>query len=554
MYTFGVDAPYGDQWDAIWPLFVEMRAGTLDFADFYAFHNEHRIFFPRLVTFALAALTQWNIRAELLLIWILACLCAANIWRLAVVTGFGAPRNRVPLLLAANVLLFTPVQWENLLWGFQIGFFLPLACMSALPWAACSLRRPLNYLITLGLCLISTFSIASGFAAWLLAAPLLILRDRSANARGQRMWQLLWLAVAVASVAVYFPGYKTPRAHPGLIAAVENPRASFEFFLAYLGNPFSSELGLDLTKLAELAGMALLLPFFGGLFYLVRWRKDGLLLRQALPWISLSSIALLNAFLTMLGRVGFGVSAALQSRYVSFAVMLPIGLIFLGALIWNHWRERKPASAAKVAMGAVPLAIALAALFLCATIHSLKEWRLFQHDRLTGKTLILLNKLVNEPAESARYVHWDWALLQGRAESLDRLDYLRPRPLQSAHIREIAFDAVGETMGKFERFGRSPTGDMAASGWAILPQAGRVADSVVLTYENQAGDPIIFARADVGIDRDDIIKQGQGSIYRRCGWRKKWKANDIPADTKRIGFWAFDAEDGRAFSIGSVAL
>jgi hypothetical protein len=42
---------------------------------------------------------------------------------------------------------------------------------------------------------------------------------------------------------------------------------------------------------------------------------------------------------TMIGRVGFGTSQALASRYVTFAVMMPAGLLFLCALVFSHWRE-----------------------------------------------------------------------------------------------------------------------------------------------------------------------------------------------------------------------
>src|ERR1041384_6398064 len=109
MFKYAVDVPFGDQWDGIAPLFAKMRSGTLGFSDFFAFHNEHRIFFPRLLIFSLAKLTNWNVRAEVALIWVLACLCALNVWRLARATGFGSAPSRWSLLLFANALLFTPM-------------------------------------------------------------------------------------------------------------------------------------------------------------------------------------------------------------------------------------------------------------------------------------------------------------------------------------------------------------------------------------------------------------------------------------------------------------
>ena len=136
IYQYGVDMPWGDQWDSTRLLLEKMRAGTLGFADFFAFHNEHRIFFPRLLTLGLAKLTHWNVRAELLMIWILVCVCSLNLWRVAQISGWRNSGVRHWLLLGTNVLLFSPLQWENLLWGFQIGFILPLATMTACLWVA----------------------------------------------------------------------------------------------------------------------------------------------------------------------------------------------------------------------------------------------------------------------------------------------------------------------------------------------------------------------------------------------------------------------------------
>ena len=105
IFRYGVDTPWGDEWDSTLPLLEKMQAGTLGWADFFAFHNEHRIFFPRLLTFGLARLTDWNVRAELLVIWLLACACSFNLWRMALAT-LGSPS----LLVIAISLSVSPAQ------------------------------------------------------------------------------------------------------------------------------------------------------------------------------------------------------------------------------------------------------------------------------------------------------------------------------------------------------------------------------------------------------------------------------------------------------------
>jgi hypothetical protein len=530
-----------------------MRSGTLGFSDFFAFHNEHRIFFPRLVIFPLAKLTNWNVRAEVALIWVLACLCALNVSRLARVTGFGAAPSRWWLLLSANVLLFTPMQWENVLWGFQVGFFLPLAAMTALPWAACGRNRMGNFALTMALCLISTFSIASGFCSWLLCAPLLFFLGKKGKAGAEIITWAIWGAVALASVIIYFHGYKGPGLHPNQFEVLQEPLPACQFILAYLGNPFSNGTEVDHRVLAPITGAILLAALAAVAIYVWRWRKDRVLVAHTLPWMALSSITLCNGVLTMFGRLGYGIGGALQSRYISFSVLLPIALLFLGARIHQHWRNRNATTADKLRLTFGMGSAAFALLFFLGSVQSLKMWHSFQHDRLTAKAVLALRGLVDEPAAIARYLHRvpgvrEWA------DTAESLGYVRPARLTSPHLREIAGPNNGMKMGELQRTGKGNDGSMGLSGWAILPLKQRTADSVIFAYDKGDGDPIMFARANVRLPQEAVAAKLGDSIYRNCGWEFVWKRSDLPGDAKQVSAWAFDAESCRAYEIGSVQL
>jgi hypothetical protein len=553
MFSYAVDVPFGDQWDGIAPLFVKMRSGTLGFSDFFAFHNEHRIFFPRLLIFPLAKLTNWNVRAEVALIWVLACLCALNVSRLARVTGFGPVRSRWCLLLFANVLLFTPMQWENVLWGFQVGFFLPLVAMTALPWAACGRRRLGNFALTMALCLISTFSIASGFCSWLLCAPLLLFLGERRKARDEIIAWAIWSAIALASVVIYFHGYKGPKLHPNQLEVLQQPVPACQFILAYLGNPFCNGTQLSPKVVAPVIGAILFGALAAAAIYVWRWRKDRALVAQTLPWMALSSITLCNGVLTMFGRLGYGISGALQSRYISFSVLLPIALLFLGARIEQHWRNRSAATADKLRLGFAMGAAAFALLFFLGSAQSLGMWHSFQHDRLTAKAVLALRGIIDEPAAIARFLHRvpgvrEWA------DTAESLGYLRPARLTSPHLREIAQPPGGMTMGEVQRVAKGTDSRIGLSGWAILPLKERIADSVILAYDKGDDDPIIFARTNVRLPQDDVAAKLGDSAYRNSGWEIVWKQSDLPSDAKRVSAWAFDAESCRAYEIGSVQL
>lgn len=554
VFLYGVDTPWGDQWDGTVPLLKKMEAGTLGFADLFAFHNEHRILFPRLITLGLAKLTHWNIRAELLVNWMLVCVCAVNLWRVALITGWQNSRDRGWLLLAANVLLFTPLQWENLLWGFQMGFFLPLAFLTACLWTALSLRRPWCFVVTLVLCLMSTFSVASGVFCWLLTAPLLLFSDGNVRGRRLKIWWLLWLFPAATSVYLYFHGYTRPATHPNVGEALEHPLRATHFFLAYLGTPFSGTAP-NASALAPVASAVLVVLFAACLLYLWRWRRDRTLLAQALPWVSLASSALISAFLTMVGRLGFGVSAATNSRYVSFAIMLPIGLLFLVSLVLKHRRAQSDGGSDTVVLkrGLVVVATALALFFVSGTVQSLESWGRFRHSRLSGKAGLLLINVVDEPADLARNVHKTEPALKAHTNFLESLGYLRPPLVRSNRIREIAFRTNAETLGEFEELGKRG-GEFVVSGWAILPEKHRTADGVLLTYDDAEGEPIIFALAEVGYKRPEVSQRLNDEAYLRSGWTKSWKTGQIPGSARVVRAWTFDAENCRAFQIGATSL
>ena len=552
IFRYGVDTPWGDQWDGMAHYFERMQAGTLRLSDFFEFHSEHRIGFPRLLSFALAWLTHWNIRAELALIWLLLCLCSLNIWQLARMTGWRAGRSRSWLLLAANVLLFNPVQWENLLWGFQISFIFPLATATAACWTALLKRRALAFSLTALLCCVTTFSIASGFTSWFLVAPILFVSAETPRARAEKFFWPGWAFATAASTALYFHGFTRPSIHPSEAYALAHPWLALEFFLAYFGNPFASGNAFSAAKVAPWLGAVLVGLFAGVLIFLWRFRKNRVFAMRAWPWIGFAGIAFANAFLTTIGRAGFGISAALPARYVSFSILLPIALIFLAPICAIKIRSAKCRTSAHTAL--VSLAAAFAVLFLCASLHGLDRFAAFQHGRLTGKSALVFSGVLDESVALARHIHPEGAAFLPRIEILDRLGYLHPARLRSRKIAPIARPPSEETRGRLTSLIRETDGRLLASGWSVLPEQHRVGDSVLLAYENAGGEWIIFSRADVDLGVPEVSRVLQDDAYLNCGWSKSWRPGEIPEGTRRIGAWTFNVERCEAFPIGEATL
>src|SRR5712672_382899 len=123
---YAIDVPYLDQWDLV-PLIDKMYQGQLTVHDLWMQFNEHRIFFPKLIMLGLARLTHWNIRYEsavsVLLAMAVFLVLACQIRASARVFGGRQLRWALP---ACSLVAFSVSQYENFLWGWQLGLLLGL--------------------------------------------------------------------------------------------------------------------------------------------------------------------------------------------------------------------------------------------------------------------------------------------------------------------------------------------------------------------------------------------------------------------------------------------
>ena len=556
VYAFGVDVPVLDQWDGVFPIFEKWEAGTLRLAHFYALHNEHRMLFPRLVMFGLAWLSGWNLRAEMFVIWAMAVLCALNLWRLARATGFGPGTAGPWLLVVATALWFTPLQYENWLLGIQIGVLLPVLCTTACAWIALSPRAPVRFVATAALAAVDTYSMASGFLCWPLTFPLLLCRGGRVAWREQRGWLAIWLLSCALTLGTYLVGYHRPADHPDPWASARQPLAFGGYVLAYLGSNFSSGTALAASAVAECAGGVLLALLASCVAYLWRWRADRALVARALPWLVPPGLAIGGAVLTAFGRLGFGVEQALMSRYIVFSIWLPIGLLFLVSLVFQHWADRAPTRrAARLGAALVAIAAGFAQLHLLGALATAPIWGDQMRQRLIAKALVELIDVADEPEALRRYVHPDAASLRSRVEALDRLGFLRPALVRSRAISGIADprDPGSAAYGELQKFGRDPSGQWGALGWAVLPYSRRPADAVVLTQDDANGEPQIVTLAKIGVPRADVAGARTEPAYVRAGWIERFDADRLP-EGARVKAWAFDAERGRAHRIAGEAV
>jgi hypothetical protein len=209
---FAVNAPFLDDWSLL-SLFDHFRNGQLSLSELFAQHTDHRLVAPRLIFLAIYALLgEWNLIAEMFVSALLAGLTSAV---LAFVVRRDTQTIGVPALIA--VVLALPAQWENILWGFQLQFYL-LNLLAIALVATCALIRSLSYLSVVAICAIgtlATFTMGSGASLWAVAVASLVAREGIATGRLSESVRNRAVAIKLAVVAlagivslsVYLHGY-----------------------------------------------------------------------------------------------------------------------------------------------------------------------------------------------------------------------------------------------------------------------------------------------------------------------------------------------------------
>ena len=135
---FGVDVPYWDQWSVV-GLSEAFHLRILTFEQLFAQYNEDRLFFPRLMLLGINALADGNVKYQMLGTLLLAVLLMFNVFWLARKT---LSHKSGWLAVLASLLIFSPIQYQNWLWGNQLSNLMPIACLTTALAVAYSNRGP----------------------------------------------------------------------------------------------------------------------------------------------------------------------------------------------------------------------------------------------------------------------------------------------------------------------------------------------------------------------------------------------------------------------------
>ncbi len=164
---FSVDVPFWDQWNFVPVLGKSFEAG-ISFPDLWALHNEHRLFFPRLVMLGFAHLSGCDISWELALdILLAAATLILVLSRAKKVFSLLGLRGLFWIAPAISLLAFSLHQGENWVWGWQIQVFLnALAVVAGFLFLTSPEFNWGNFLGGAVCGVVATYSYANGLTFW----------------------------------------------------------------------------------------------------------------------------------------------------------------------------------------------------------------------------------------------------------------------------------------------------------------------------------------------------------------------------------------------------
>jgi len=551
IFRYGVDLIDWDQWQVA-PLFVKASHGSLSIGDLFAQQAEYRQFFPNLIFVGLGWLTHWNIKYEMMVSFLLGCLIAFNVYRLGQVTIKGTRSRRLLLTLIANLLIFSPAQFESWLLGEQIIYFIPVACLTTglrLPYSR--LKPPLQLMICILLATVSTFSSANGIVCWLVLAPVLFFASHSK--RWKPWYFIVWVIGFILNISIYFHNFHKPSFTPSAAAVLYHPFRGLFFFCAFLGAPLATSNRLILLS----AGIGAVLSVVFILCCLYLWTSNRELGRRLLCWLVLGAYSFISAVVVTIGRLGNGPNQALASRYVTFSVYLVVSLSYLVPIILQDLTRRgRLQYVARIPRLKYLAVAALIVLQLLNSAAAVRQMAWMKVRRLQAKACLLFINAVPNECLANGFPELD--TLKARANAINDLGFLRPSLIKSNRITEIADNLNGGnqgTSGDFEKLIKSKDGVFIAVGWAGSTEHGEPANAVLLTYQKDQGDPLILNFADAYIRQPSVAEFFTTAPVSNWRWQKTISLDKVPVVPPfTISAWAFDATTSKAYKLNGTYL
>jgi hypothetical protein len=313
IHAFGVNVPYHDEWNLL-PSVQDAYAGRAGL-DLWTQYVDYRLVVSRVLLVVLAYTTRLNVKVEMYVAVLSLVAALAIIWRLA----RPHPRSSLWPMIPIAALLFSWCQFQNILFGLQLTWFLVTIGVVATVWAL-QQRSRRRFVLAIGLAVFTSLCTGQGLTVWAIGLVALLAPAVSWKAR------IIWLGLGAAVVGIYFWGFNVALAETGgppLISVFQQPGEALAYFLLVAGSPLTLlQLG-GTPQVATIIGGAVIVVI--GAMVVLYWARYGRANPAAQLAAALILFATLSDGLATVARAAEGLNEGFASRYTTSTLMLLVG-------------------------------------------------------------------------------------------------------------------------------------------------------------------------------------------------------------------------------------
>jgi hypothetical protein len=275
--------------------------------------------------------------------------------------------------------------------------------------------------------------------------------------------------------------------------------------------------------------------------------------RTFYPWLLVGAYSCATGAITAVGRLGFGVQQALDTRYAAFSLFFYIAIVGLYFAIYcSRVRFVSPAFSTSFLTNVMWL-IGFATLLWAASYK---------------KSLVVLATNHKYRAHLLHTLEWiepipdnpDLALIFPYVGVLrDRVHVLKDnRILRLPFVDGSLASAVqqdpppsDDSHGKIETCDLDANGKVHVTGWAWLPERNRRADCVVIGSEDAKGVFKPITLLETGVARRDLYIAHNNPYIFRAGFAASVNAANLPDGAVHLKGWAIDVRAQKAWPLAS---
>lgn len=551
---YGVNVPFWDQWGGLPSLFEKVAQGKVGFSDLFVQHFEHRLFFPKFIFIALAFSTHWNTKYEMYFSIFLIILSYGLIHQ---ISSRQVPKKDTGFWLTSlsiSILITSFLQVDNLLWGFQVAWFLINLCLILAIFLLTSSLRSIGLKILLGgvVCIIASFSSAHGLMTWLAVTPCILTLAQESNkikARSGIKVVLCWFILFVLSCSIYFSNYQKAFQDTDTLFFIEHLDVSVNYFFSLLGNPL-----LHASNFNWLLGLVISANFF---WFFIRYLRhpSSEFSQQAAPWISMGLFSFLFALITTAGRSYRGVIEAYPSRYTTATILLIIALVQLWRLTSCKLPNYRWQSLAVSSI-----------LTILVSISSINQVSVAEERRLgsewSSSCLEIAQSLLDNGLDSClQRLNPSSELLREQTKVLNQIG-LRQDPDQlnfiAAQNNSYGFlDSPPDSaqMMLIHKTCLNCAQEITFAGWAILPNELKPASLVMISHSSdQSEQETILETVSVRLPSPDVAKDLQSQRYAKARWSVDVPIEQLPLGETALKAWVYDGKSQQFIKLGDLKV